>query len=258
MGTPLVVDLRHLLKVIRNVVRLALIGDTGTKYDPGKIKWVGSLYNDVSVCASWYTSGIDSIQDLMKRELIIGGTGLNDTEQFPAVLNNVLGTKFKIISGYKSTPAISLAMERGEVAGRCGWSWESLKSQKGEWLTEKKINLLVQLSMKKLPEIGDVPMVMDLAKTQDQRDVLEFIFGEQTMGRPFMMAPGVPDDRLAALRAAFLKTAADQTAVAEMTKANIGVSPTGGEELQQLAARMYATPKAIIDRATEAVVYREK
>ena len=238
--------------VQRNVVRLALIRDQGTKYDPVKINWIGSLHNDVSVCDAWHNSSVKTIQDAMERELIVGGTGLNDTEQFPTLLNKMLGTKFKIISGYKGSGAISLAMERGEVSGRCGWSWDSLKSQQGDWLTEKKVNILVQLSMKKLAEI-DAPMIIDLAKTKEQREVLEFIFGEQTMGKPFMMGPTVPDERVSALREAFLKAAADQAALAEMSKMRLGISPTSGAELQQLVTRMYATPQSVIDRATEAV-----
>ena len=244
--------------VQRNVVRLALIHDQGVKYDPAKITWLGSLYNDVSVCAAWSGSGIKTIQDAMQKELIVGGTGLNDTEQFPAVLNNIIGTKFKIISGYKSSAAITLAMERGEVTGRCGWSWDSLKSQRSDWLADKKINILVQMSMTKLPEIGDVPLAVDLAKTKDGRDVLEFIFGEQTLGKPFMMGPGIPADRVAALRKALLDTAADKTAVDEMIKMDLGVAPLSGEEMQQIVVKMYATPQAVVDRAGEAVVYREK
>ena len=244
--------------VQRNVVRLALIHDQGVKYDPAKIIWLGSLYNDVSVCAAWSAAGIKTIQDAMQRELIVGGTGLNDTEQFPAVLNNLIGTKFKIISGYKSSAAITLAMERGEVTGRCGWSWDSLKSQRSDWLAEKKINVLVQMSMKKLPEIGDVPLAVDLAPNKDSRDVLEFIFGEQTLGKPFMMGPDVPAERVKALREAFLATAADKTAVDEMTKMDFGVDPLSGEEMQQIVVKMYATPQAVVDRAGEAVVYREK
>jgi tripartite-type tricarboxylate transporter receptor subunit TctC len=244
--------------VQRNIVRLALIHDKGVKYDPAKIAWLGSLYNDVSVCASWDASGIRTIQDAMRRQLIVGGTGLNDTEQFPAVLNNVIGTRFKIISGYKSSAAITLAMERGEVTGRCGWSWDSLKSQRPEWLAEKKIDILVQMSMKKLPEIGDVPLAIDLAKNKEQRDVLEFIFGEQNLGKPFVMSGEVPADRVAAIRKAFMRTAADATAVAEMTKMDLGVAPLDGKEMQAIVTKMYATPQTVIDRAGEAVVYREK
>lgn len=244
--------------VQRNVARLALIGDKGAKYDPTKINWIGSLHNDVSVCVAWHTSGAKTIQDVMERELIVGGTGLNDTEQFPALLNNILGAKFKIISGYNGSAAISLAMERGEVFGRCGWSWDSLKSQKGEWLADKKVNILVQLSLKKLPEIGDVPLAIELADTKDKRDVLEFVFGEQTMGKPFMMAAGVPNDRVKAVQEAFMKTAADQAAIAEMNKLGFGVSPLSGENMQQLVEKMYATPQEVIDRASEAVAPRSK
>jgi tripartite-type tricarboxylate transporter receptor subunit TctC len=239
--------------VQRNVARLALIGNKDAKYDPTKINWLGSLHHDVSVCVAWHTADVKTIQDAFQKELVVGGTGLNDTEQFPALLNSVLGTKFKIISGYKGSSGISLAMERGEVAGRCGWSWDSLKSQQGQWLTDKKVNVLVQLSLKKLPELGNVPMATDLAKTEEQRDILEFVFGEQTMGKPFMMGPGVPKERVAALREAFMKTAADPTALAEMSKMRLDVSPTSGEGLEQLVAKMYATPKAVVDAAGAAV-----
>jgi tripartite-type tricarboxylate transporter receptor subunit TctC len=244
--------------VQRNVVRLALIHDKGVKYDPAKLAWLGSLYNDVSVCASWADSGIHTIQDAMQKELIVGGTGLNDTEQFPAVLNNIIGTKFRIISGYKSSAAITLAMERGEVTGRCGWSWDSLKSQRSDWVAQKKIYILVQMSMKKLPELGDVPLAIDLARNKDERDVLEFIFGEQTLGKPFIMSGDVPADRIAAIRKAFMQTAADATAVGEMQKMDLGVAPLDGEEMQAIVAKMYTTPPEIIDRASEAVVYRNK
>jgi tripartite-type tricarboxylate transporter receptor subunit TctC len=244
--------------VQRNVVRLALIGDKGVRYDPGKINWLGSMYNDVSVCVSWHDSGVRTIQDVMQRELIVGGTALNDTEQFPAVLNNVLGTKFKIISGYKSSAAITLAMERGEVAGRCGWSWDSLKAQQGEWVTDKKLNILIQLSTKRAPDLGDVPLAAEIAKTQDQKDLLAFIFGEQTMGKPFIMGPEVPNERVEAVRKAFMKVGSDATAVEQMHKMDLGVAPMDGNEMQALVATMYATPKSVIDRAGEAVVYREK
>src|SRR4051812_32769029 len=182
--------------VQRNVVRLFLFGDPGVKYDPGRLNWLGSLYNDVSVCVAWHTTGMTDIRDAMQRELIVGGTGHNDTEQFPAVLNAVLGTKFKIITGYSGAGGINLALERGEVQGRCGWSWDSLKSQKGEWLREGKLNILAQLALKRTPEIGSAPLVTELATSQDQRDVLELIFGEQVLGKPFVLAGGVPAERL--------------------------------------------------------------
>jgi tripartite-type tricarboxylate transporter receptor subunit TctC len=244
--------------VQRNVVRLALIGDKGVRYDPATINWIGSLYNDVSVCVAWHDSGVKTIEDVMQRELIVGGTALNDTEQFPAVLNNVLGTKFKIISGYKSSAAITLAMERGEVAGRCGWSWDSLKAQQGEWVTDKKVNILIQLSTKRAPDLPDVPLAAELAKTKEQKDLLDFIFGEQTMGKPFIMGPGVPPERVEAIRKAFMAVGADQVAIDQMHKMDLGVAPMDGNEMQNLVATMYATPQSVIARAGEAIVYREK
>ena len=187
-------------------------------------------------------------------ELIVGGSGANDTEAFPAVLNNILGTKFKIITGYSGT-GITLAMERGEVFGRCGWSWTSFKSQRGQWLRDKKVNILIQLSLRKLPEIGDVPLVTELATGKDQA-VLELSFARQTLGRPFMMAPGVPADRVKAIRTAFNKSAADKDLIAELKKMKFDVSPVSGTDMQKVVAKMYRTPKAIVDRARDAIIYK--
>jgi tripartite-type tricarboxylate transporter receptor subunit TctC len=244
--------------VQRSIVRLALLGDKGVRYEPAKINWIGSLYNDVSVCVAWRGSGVERIEDVMRRELIIGGTGLNDTEQFPAVLNNVLGTKFRIISGYSGSGGINLALERGEIAGRCGWSWDSLKSQKGEWLRDKKLAILVQIGPKRLPEIGDVPLVTELARTGEQRAILHFIFGEQILGKPFMMAPDVPPERVAAIRAAFIATAEDPVAVAEMKKLEFDVSPLSGADMQKIVDKTVQTPRDVIEKARAALVYKDR
>ena len=238
--------------VQRSVVRLALFGDKGAKYDPAKINWLGSLHNDVSVCVAWQSSPVKTIQDAMERELIIGAISPNnDTGQFPAVLNKTLGTKFKIINGYNGSAGISLAMERGEVAGRCGWSWDSLKSQQGEWLREKKINVLTQLTLRKHPELAAVPLATELAKTKDQRDILEFIFAEQILGKPFMFSEGVPEDRIAAMRKAFMQVAEDKTAVAQMKAQDLDVFPVNGQDMQAIVARMIQTPREIIERARD-------
>ncbi len=240
--------------VQRAIAMLPLFGVKGPKYDAQKINWIGSINNEVSICVSWHTTGIKTIQDVMKKELIIGGAGANDTEQFPSVLNNILGTKFKIITGYSGT-GITLAMERGEVFGRCGWSWTSFKSQRGQWLRDKKVNILIQLSLRKLPAIGDVPLVTELATGSDQA-VLELIFARQTLGRPFMMAAGVPADRVKAIRTAFMKSAADKTLIAELAKMKFDVSPVSGTDMQKVVAKMYKTPKAIVDRARDAIIYK--
>lgn len=244
--------------VQRSIVRLALLGDKGVRYEPEKINWIGSLYNDVSVCVAWRESGVTRIEDVMKRELIIGGTGLNDTEQFPAILNNVLGTRFRIISGYTGSGGINMALERGEISGRCGWSWDSLKSQQGAWLRDDKLAILVQIGPARQPEIGDVPLVTELAKTDEQRAVLEFIFGEQILGKPFMMGPEVPPERVAAIRAAFMAAAADPVAIAEMKKMEFDVAPLSGSDMQAIVEKMARTPPAILDKARAALVYKDR
>ncbi len=241
--------------VQRAIAMLPLFGIKGPKYDAKKINWIGSINNEVSICVAWHTTGIKTIQDVMKKELIIGGAGRNDTEQFPSVLNNILGTKFKIITGYSGT-GITLAMERGEVFGRCGWSWTSFKSQRGQWLRDKKVNILIQLSLRKLPEIGNVPLVTELAKGKDDQAVLELIFARQTLGRPFMMAAGVPADRVKAIRTAFSKAAANKKLIKDLNKMQFDVSPVSGTEMQKVVAKMYKTPQAIVDRARDAMIYK--
>ncbi len=239
----------------RAIPMLPLLGQRGPKYDALKFNWIGSLNNEVSICVSWHTSGIKTIQDVMKKELIIGGAGPNDTEQFPSALNNILGTKFKIISGYSGT-GITLAMERGEVYGRCGWSWTSFNNQRPTWLKEKKVNILIQLTLKGLPEIGNVPVVIDLAKNPKDKAVLELIFARQALGRPYVMPPDVPADRLAAIRKAFMATARDPKFVAQMKKLRFNVSPVSGEEMQNIIIKIYKTPPDIVALTKDAIVYR--
>lgn len=240
--------------VQRSIVRLAMFGDKGVKYDPAKINWLGSLHNDVSVCVSWQASPIKTIQDVMEHELIVGATSPNnDTGQFPVVLNKIIGTKFKVITGYNGGGAISLAIERGEVAGRCGWSWDSLRTQQGDWLRDKKVNVLTQLTIKPHPELAGVPMATDLAKNSEQRNILEYIFAEQIMGKPFMFAEGVPAERVAAMRKAFMQTAQDKTALDQMTAQSLDVTAVSGEEMETIVAKMIATPPDLVQRAREAM-----
>ena len=243
--------------VQRAIPFLPLYGKRGPQYDPLKFNYIGSINNEVSICVSWHTTGIKTIQDAMKKELIIGGAGANDTENFPAVLNTILGTKFKIITGYTGV-GINLAMERGEVFGRCGWSWTSFKNQKGQWLRDKKVNILIQLSLRKLPEIGDVPLVTELATSKEDRQVFELVFAPQVMGRPYLMGPGVPKARVKAMRAAFARTTQDPDLVKKLGKAQMDVALVSGGEIQRIVAQAYKTPKEIVDRARDSMVYKGK
>jgi len=229
-----------------------LIGK-GDQFDATKFNWLGSANNEVSVCVARADSGITKFEDLFTKELAVGGTGTSaDTDQFPRVLNGVLGTHFKVIEGYPGGSEVGLAMERGEVSGRCGWSWSSVKSTHKSWLDEKKMVVLVQLSLTRHPELPDVPLVTDFAKTDEQRQILKMIFARQVMGRPFVAPPSLPPDRVAALRQAFSETMTDPAFVAEADKAQLEINPVSGEAVENLVKEVYATPPEVIAKAKEA------
>jgi tripartite-type tricarboxylate transporter receptor subunit TctC len=220
------------------------------KFDGTKFTWIGSANNEVSICVAWNTSGITKFEDLLTKELIVGGTSASaDTDQFPKIANGVLGTKFKIISGYPGGNEVGLAMERGEVQGRCGWSWSSVKSTHQKWYDEKKFYILMQLALEKHPDLPNVPLIIDLAKTDEQKKILELIFARQVMGRPFLAPPGIPADRAAALRTAFMDTMKDKEFLADARKAKMEITPVPGEQLETLVKRIYATPAEIAKKA---------
>lgn len=227
-----------------------LLGGRGASFkDNTSFSWIGSMNNEVSICVSWHTSGVNTIQTAMQREVTTGATalGADDTTVFPAALNAMIGTRFKWIVGYSGGAAMNLAMERGETNGRCGWSWSSVKSTQADWLRDKKINLLLQLSLAKHPDLPNVPLIMDLAKTPEQKAVLELIFARQVMGRPVYGPPRIPTDRLTALRRAFDATMKDPKFVADAEKGKWEITPVSGEEIEALMKRVYATPKAIVE-----------
>ncbi len=231
-----------------------LIGRGGAQFDATKFSWIGSANDEVSICAAWHTTPINAFEDLAKTEMIVGGTGGSaDTDQFPRIVNGVFGTKMKVISGYPGGNDIVLAMERGEVQGRCGWSWSSVKATHPTWLDEKKIKILVQMSLAKHPDLPDVPLIMDLAKTEEQKQILRLIFARQVMGRPFVAPPGIPADRLAALRKAFMDTMKDPEFLAEAAKGDFEITPVPGEQVQKLVEEVYTTPKDVVAKAAEMV-----
>jgi len=229
-----------------------LFGVPEAQFDAAKFTWIGSANNEVSVCVAWNTSGVKSIEELRTKELIVGGTGPSaDTDQFPRIVNGVLGTKFKIVTGYPGGNDISLAMERGEVQGRCGWSWSSVITTQKAWFDEKKIIVLVQLSGAKHPDLPNVPLILDLAKTPEQKQILSLVFARQALGRPYMAPPGVPADRAAALRKAFMDTMKDKEFLAEAEKTKLEISPTSGEDVQKIIEEAYKTDKTTVQKTAE-------
>ena len=187
-----------------------LLGNSSAKFDASKFNWLGSANNEVSVCVSMKSTGITDWKQLLTKQMTVGGTGAGaDTDTFPKVMNNILGTKLKLVTGYPGGTDVNFAMERGELGGRCGYSWTSLKSRKADWLKEKKVTVFLQMSTEKHADIPDVPFIMDLAKNDKERKILSFIYARQAWGRPFLAPPGVPADRVNALKAAFMATMAD-------------------------------------------------
>jgi tripartite-type tricarboxylate transporter receptor subunit TctC len=222
----------------------------GAQFDATKYTWIGSANDEVSVCVAWHTTGIRRFEELLSKELTVGGTGAAaDTDQFPRIMNGMLGTKMKIVTGYPGGNDVGLAMERGEVNGRCGWSWSSVKATHQKWLDEKKVNVLVQLALQKHPDLPDVPLITDLATTDEQRAIFKLIFARQVMGRPFLAPPGIPPDRAGALRKAFMDTMKDKDFLADAEKGQLEITPVSGEDIQKLVMDIHQTSPEIAKRA---------
>jgi tripartite-type tricarboxylate transporter receptor subunit TctC len=227
-----------------------VLGNRSAQFDAPKFTWLGSANNEVSICVAWHTTGITKFEDILNKELVVGGTSASaDTDQFPKIANGVLGTKMRVITGYPGGNEVGLAMERGEVQGRCGWSWSSVKSTHQQWYDQKKFFILVQLALSKHPELPNVPLIIDLAKNDEQRQILRLIFARQVMGRPFLAPPNIPPDRVAALRKAFMDTMADKDFLNDTEKAQMEITPVPGDQIEKLVKEIYATPPEIAQKA---------
>lgn len=232
-----------------------VFGDKQVRYDASKFQWIGSPQSSVAMIATWHTSPIKTIEDAMAKQSILGATTIRASAAIvPALTNHMLGTKFRLALGYKSTE-IDLAMERGEVAGRGGQSWDGWKASRPDWVRDKKLNYLIQVGLKKDPEIPEVPLLMDLAKTEKARAIIKLFSAQISLGRPMYVVPEVPKERVAVLRAAFDKTMTDPEFLADAKKHNFEVKPTSGAELQEIVADMMATPKEFLAEAKKAMRY---
>jgi tripartite-type tricarboxylate transporter receptor subunit TctC len=220
------------------------------QFDPTKFTWIGSANNETSICAAWERTGITRIEQLYDQELFVGGTGPSaDDHVFPTLVRGVLGLKMNLVTGYAGGNDVDFAMERGELDGRCGWSWSSVKATRSTWLEAGSIKILLQLAMEKAPDLPDVPLVMDLAENEDDRQILRLFMLRLVLGRPYLGPPGIPEDRAEALRRAFDRMVEDPQFLAEAERSRLEVSPTTGEEVQRLLAEAYATPRELIERA---------
>jgi tripartite-type tricarboxylate transporter receptor subunit TctC len=238
----------------------ALLGETKRlRHDATKFVHLGSATIDHYVCIARADAPVKSFKELLSRELIVGASQPGtSTRDYPAMLNNMTGSKLRLVSGYPGTREIMFAIEKDEVKGLCGFSWSSLQAQRPDWLRSGFIRVLVQEHDKGHPEINKlgVPLAVEFAKTAENRRVMELIYSSETFGRPYMMAPGVPADRVAALRAAFMQTMRDPDLLGEARRIGIDVDPISGEELQALAEKIFATPAAVVEQAKQAMEYR--
>jgi hypothetical protein len=211
--------------------------------------WIGALTKDVGLCVSWGPSPFKTIEDVRNHVMVVAGTGAgSETDTWPVIINEVLGTKFKVVTGYLGTQETLLAMERGEANGRCILSLSALKAAKPDWITEKKVNILLQVGLAKSPELPGVPLLLDLVKNDD-RQMLRLLSAPTAMARPFAAPPGLNAATANTLRRAFDATTADSEFLAEAKQMQADISPMRGEDVQRLVAEIYATPSPIVDRA---------
>jgi tripartite-type tricarboxylate transporter receptor subunit TctC len=223
-------------------------------FDAAKLSWLGSVTKEVSVCISWYKSPIKSWNDVMTKQFTVGGSAAGaDPDNFTKLYKNVFGAKIRLASGFPGTSDITLAMQRGEVEGLCGFSWSTVKSHYGSWLRDKKINVLIQAGTKRRPDLSDVPLAIEFAKTAEQRQILDFVLATQITARPFTAPPGIPAERKAILRAAFDETMTDPAFLAGAEKLQLEVDPVRSAEVDAVVASLYATPKDVVAKAGHAL-----
>jgi len=221
-----------------------------TKFNPAEFNWLASTSSSNGTVYAWHASGIRSVADATERTVLMGGTGVGSyTVIYPTVMNSLLGTRFKIVTGYQSTSEVGLAMERGEIEGRAGNNFNSLKAENGEWLRAGKINLLVQVGLTRDAEFPDLPLLAELARSDSDRQVLRFFSTDVVIGRPFVTAPGVPPERVAMLRAAFKAMLKDPAYREDSRKAGLDVTPTDGVTIQNIVTEFLNTPDDIVAKA---------
>ncbi|MDO9439548.1 MAG: tripartite tricarboxylate transporter substrate-binding protein [Beijerinckiaceae bacterium] len=229
------------------------MGDKQLRLDTRELIYIGNPNADNNTTTTWHTSPVKTIDDAKRFEVPMGATGGSTSSQYPKAMNALLGTKFKVIVGYPGGNDISLAMERGEVAGRGSNAWGAWKATRADWIRDKKINILVQIGLTKAHDLPDVPLLMDLAKNEEDRAVLKLLSASTTIGRPIFTTPGVPPERVKALRDAFDRMIKDPAFLEVARKENLEIDPVSGEELQRIVNDIVSTPKVVADRLQEII-----
>jgi tripartite-type tricarboxylate transporter receptor subunit TctC len=226
----------------RNAAMHSIWGNPKAKFVATELNWIGSVNIDASTCVTWHTTGIDTLEKFMTQPVVLGSTAVYHAN----LLNSLFGAKLKQVTGYPGGNDVLLALERGEVQGRCNWSWSSIISTRPDWVRDKKINIILQFAEEKHPDLPNVPLVGELVKTERERQMVDLILSSQIMARPFAAGPSIPVDRVQALRNAFMAVTKDAEFVAAANKQQLEVDPVSGQKIQEIVARISQTPKPVI------------
>src|SRR5215475_13188263 len=219
-------------------------------FDPVKLTWIGRIVTTATVSVVWHTSPVQTIEEAKRREILMAGTVASNTSNFiPAALNDLIGTKIKVIMGFRGSPDQALAMLRGEVNSIGGMSWEAIQTNHQEWITEKKIRILYAQGAQRIKDLPNDPGLLDFATDDRSRRILALLGSGPDIGRSLVAEPGIPPERAAALRQAFMATAQDPELIAEIKRRNLTLEPVSGEEIQKMVAASAATPKELVDQA---------
>ncbi len=238
----------------QNVVVEVLFGNQAAKYDVTRFNWIGNMEESAAVCGLSPDAGITRFEELLTKEIVVGATGpTGPIGQSARALNAIVGTKLKIIYGYKGTASIKQAMQSGEVKGICGLPWSTIKAFWKDMLDNGTFKPIVQLSARRLPELGQTAHVTDFVKGGEARQIADLIYGQLVLGRIYAMPSGVPAERVAALRSAFMTTMADKEFLADAEKTRIDIIPATGQQVEALIKQLYAVPADVVARAKATV-----
>jgi tripartite-type tricarboxylate transporter receptor subunit TctC len=233
-----------------------LLQPAGARFDPVKINWLGSTNRETQVMYVWHAAPVQSLEDARTREIIMGAQAPGSTQfDYPVLANEMFGFKFKVVTGYESTPKIHLAMESGEVHGTIA-NWSTLKAINANWIAEGKIRMLAQWALAKNPELREIPMFLEVAKTDAERSALRLMLARLEYGRPFFLPPNVPAARVEALRRAFEATMKDAGYLAEADRLKIDVDPLSGEKVAALVEQVSRTPPDTVAKVRAAMEHR--
>jgi tripartite-type tricarboxylate transporter receptor subunit TctC len=248
-------DGTHIATVGYTIPMHQVTSGRGVRYDASKFNWIGTVGISNLAMMVWHTTGVKSVEDLKKKEVTTGATGTGSaTYLYANALNRVLGTKYKIITGYRKSVDIDIAMERGEVAGRGGQGWTSVPVDHPDWVKEKKIVVIAQVGEKRLSELKDVPLLQELTDDKEKKQILRFISLPVGVGRSYLAPPGTPADRVALLRKAFDQTMKDKGFVEETNKLKLDIRYTPGAELAKIVDETIKAPKELIAKVKEAIL----